>query len=256
MAHVTVKGLVIRETDFGEADRFITVLTAELGKIEVLCRGLRRKKGRLANAAGLFCYSEFTLFSGRRYTLNDAEIDTQFWGITSNIEHYALCCYFAELAGMAADADTSGASELLALFLRALYALDRQHRPVQTVKAAFELRLAAQLGFLPDLTGCAVCGAAETEAWSFLLENGALVCADCRRRVGGTYFDISPGVLSAMRYIVSCEGKKLFAFAVNEQTAAQLGTICEQYLLYHLEVHCPTLDFYHSLFSDATSNTT
>ena len=35
MQHVTVKGLVIRETDFGEADRFITVLTAELGKIEI-----------------------------------------------------------------------------------------------------------------------------------------------------------------------------------------------------------------------------
>ena len=44
MQHVTVKGLVIRETDFGEADRFITVLTAELGKIEVLCRGIRRKR--------------------------------------------------------------------------------------------------------------------------------------------------------------------------------------------------------------------
>ncbi len=250
MAHITVKGLVIRETDFGEADRFITVLTADLGKIEVLCRGLRRKRGRLANAAGLFCYSEFTLFSGKGYTLNDAEIDMQFWGITGNIEQYALCCYFAELAGMAAEADTNNTSELLAMFLRALYALDRQHRPVQIVKAAFELRLAAELGFSPDLTGCAVCGAAESGTWSFLLENGALVCADCRKRVGGTYFDLSAGTLSAMRHIISCEGRKLFAFAVNERTAAQLGTVCERYLMHHLEVRCPTLDFYHSLFQN------
>lgn len=247
MAHITVKGLVIRQTDFGEADRFLTVLTAELGKIEVLCRGIRRKKGRLANAVGMFCYSEFTLFSGRRYTLSDAEIDTQFWGITGSIEQYALCCYFAELAGMAAESD-DGVEELLPLFLRALYALDRQKRPVQVVKAAFELRLASGLGYTPDLTGCAVCGQTACGTWSFLLENGALVCADCRTRVGGTYFDVSQGVLDAMRYIVSCEGKKLFAFAVNAQTAAQLGAICERYLLYHLDVHCTTLDFYHSLF--------
>ncbi|HBI64507.1 MAG TPA: DNA repair protein RecO [Clostridiales bacterium] len=247
MAHVTVKGLVIRETDFGETDRFITVLTAELGKIEVLCRGIRRRKGRLANAVRLFCYSEFTLYSGKSYTLSDAETDMSFWGITSNIEQYALCCYFAELVNLSADSDdTSGG--LLPMFLRALYALDRQKRPVQTVKAAFELRLAADLGYAPDLTGCAVCGQAECETWSFLLENGALVCSDCRKRVGGTYFDLPQGVLTAMRYIVSCDGKRLFAFAVSEQTGRQLGQICERYLLFHLDVRCTTLDFYHSLF--------
>ena len=247
MAHITVKGLVIRETDFGEADRFITVLTAEYGKIEVLCRGIRRKKGRLSNAVALFCYSEFTLFSGKKYTLSDAEIDTQFWGITSNIEQYALCCYFAELVNLAADAD-EGTEELLPMMLRALYALDRQKRPVQIVKPAFELRLACVMGFMPELLGCAVCGETECEKWSFLLENGALVCDTCRKRVGATYYDVPQGVLHAMRYIISCEGKKLFSFTVNAPTAQQLGKICERYLLYHLDIHCQTLDFYHSLF--------
>ncbi|MCD8355370.1 MAG: DNA repair protein RecO [Clostridia bacterium] len=245
--HVTVKGLVIRETDFGDSDRYITVLTAELGKIEVLCRGIRRKKGRLANAVALFCYSEFTLFSGRRYTLNDAEIETQFWGITGNIEHYALCCYFAELVNLATEEEQK-VDDLLPMFLRALYALDRQKRQIQVVKAAFELRLAAALGYLPELHSCAVCGETECDTWSFLLENGALVCQGCRKRVGGTYFDVPQGVLDAMRYILSCPGKKLFAFAVNTQTAQQLGAVCERYLLYHLDIHCKTLDFYHSLF--------
>ena len=246
MAHITVKGLVIRETDFGEADRFLTVLTAEYGKIEVLCRGIRRKKGRLSNAVSLFCYSEFTLFSGKKYILSDAEIDTQFWGITGNIEQYALCCYFAELANLSPD--SSDSAEELLLFLRALYALDRQKRPVQTVKAAFELRFACIMGYMPDLLGCAVCGETECGHWSFLLENGALVCDSCRRRVGATYYDVSPGVLQAMRYIISCDGKKVFAFAVNDRTAQQLGIICERYLLYHLDVVCQTLSFYHSLF--------
>ena len=104
------------------------------------------------------------------------------------------------------------------------------------------------MGYLPELNGCGACGETECDSWSFLMENGALMCHDCRKRVGGTYFSVPQGVLDAMRYIVSCPGKKLFAFAVSEQTAQQLGTICERYLLYHLDIHCKTLDFYHSLF--------
>lgn len=126
--HVAVKGLVIRQTDFGDHDRYITLLTEELGKIEVLCRGIRRKRGRLVTATSLFQYSEFTLFAGRQYQLNDAVIDTAFWsGITGNIEYYALCCYFADLANIAAVEEQT-AKQILRLVLRALYALDRQHR--------------------------------------------------------------------------------------------------------------------------------
>ncbi|MDO5548215.1 MAG: DNA repair protein RecO [Eubacteriales bacterium] len=249
MQHVTVKGLVIRETDFGEADRFLTVLTEELGKIEVLCRGIRRRRGSLANAVRLFSYSELTLYaSGRRYTLNDASVEMPFWSITSDIERYALCCYLAELAGIAAEEDTA-TGELLPMFLRALYAMDRQNRPVQIVKPAFELRLASLLGFTPDLLQCGACGATEfDEGASFLIEDGRLMCMGCRRRVGGTYYDLTPGMLAAMRHILFCEGKKLYAFQMNEQTAAALGALCEKYLLYHLDERCPTLEFYHSLF--------
>ena len=257
MQHVTVKGLVIRETDCGEADRFITVLTAELGKIEVLCRGIRRKRGSLANAVRLFCYSELTLYaSGKRYTLNDASVEMSFWSITSDIEQYALCCYLAELAAIASDEDTES-GELLPMFLRALYALDQQKRPVQIVKPAFELRLASILGFAPDLLQCGVCGATEfPDGVSFLIEDGRLVCASCRRRIGGTYFSVTEGMLAAMRHILFCDGKKLYAFQLNASTAEALGTLCERYLLYHLDERLTTLEFYHTLFPETDKRTT
>lgn len=251
MEHITVKGLVIRETDFGETDRYITVLTAELGKIEVLCRGIRRKRGSLVTAVRLFCYSELTLYqSGRRYTLNDAAVDMPFWTITNNIESYALCCYLAELAGAAAEEDAIS-TELLPMFLRALYALEKQNRPVQIVKPAFELRLASMMGFTPDLLQCGACGTTEfPEGASFLIEEGRLICADCRKRIGGTYVTLTGGVLAAMRHILFCDGKKLYAFQLNQETAAALGKLCEQYVIYHLDVRCSTLDFYHSLFPE------
>ena len=247
MEHITAKGLVIRETPFGEADCYITVLTEQLGKIEVLCRGVRRKKGRLANAVRVFCYSELTLYAGRnRYTLNDASVEMQFWRITEDIEKCALAYYLVQAAGLVADSDAN-MPELLPTLLRALYALEKQNRSVHLVKPAFELRLACLAGYQPDLSACAVCGGGEGQP-SFLLEEGVLVCPSCRTRVGGTYLPLSGGTLVAMRYIVSCEGKRLFAFTMNAETAKQLGTICERHLLYHLGQKCSALDFYHSLF--------
>ena len=257
MQHVTVKGLVIRETDFGEADRFLTVLTEELGKIEVLCRGIRRKRGSLANAVRLFCYSELTLYvSGKRYTLNDAAVEMSFWSITSDIEKYALCCYLAELAGIVSEENTES-RELLPMLLRALYALDQQNRPVQIVKSAFELRLASMLGFTPDLLQCGVCGTTEfPDGVSFLIEDGQLVCASCRKRIGGTYFSLTEGMLAAMRHILFCDGRKLYAFQLNAATAEALGTLCERYLLYHLDERLTTLEFYHTLFPETDKRTT
>lgn len=248
--HVTVKGLVIRETDFGESDRYITLLTEDRGKIEVLCRGVRRRSGKNTAAVRLFCFSELTLYESRgRYTVNEAETIAQFWGITEDIEKYALCCYFAQISDMASDADDT-MPELLPMFLYALRALDK-NRPLSIVKAAFELRLLAQMGFTPDLSGCSVCQKERTlDGASFLLENGILVCADCRRRIGGRYFPVPGGVLDAMRYIVSCEVKKLFSFALGEETAALLSQICEAYLLFHAEKNFSALDFYKSLFTE------
>ena len=65
MQHLKTKGLVMRETDFGEADRYISVLTEQGVRIEVLCKGVRRRNSRLAAAVRLFCWSELTLYEGR-----------------------------------------------------------------------------------------------------------------------------------------------------------------------------------------------
>ncbi|MGN1030990.1 MAG: DNA repair protein RecO [Butyricicoccaceae bacterium] len=247
MEHITAKGLVIRETPFGEADCYITVLTEKLGKIEVLCRGVRRKKGRMANAVRVFCYSELTLYcSGRRYTLNDASVEMQFWRITEDIEKCALAYYLVQVAGLIADSDDD-MPELLPTLLRALYALEKQNRSVHVVKPAFELRAACLAGYQPNLGACAVCGSGEGTP-SFLLEEGVLVCPSCRTRVGGTYLPLTGGVLEAMRYIIGCEGRRLFAFSVNAETARQLEIVCERHLMYHLEQKCSALEFYHSLF--------
>ena len=60
--HISTQGLVLREVNYKESDKLLTVLTAEGGKRTVKARGCRRKGSPLAAAAQLLVYSDMTLF--------------------------------------------------------------------------------------------------------------------------------------------------------------------------------------------------
>ena len=51
--HISTQGLVLREVNYKESDKLLTVLTAEGGKRTVKARGCRRKGSPLAAAAQL-----------------------------------------------------------------------------------------------------------------------------------------------------------------------------------------------------------
>ena len=139
--HISTQGLVLREVNYKESDKLLTVLTAEGGKRTVKARGCRRKGSPLAAAAQLLVYSDMTLFEYRDYfTLNEAESLQQFWRVRSDLERLSLASYFAEVMEAVA-VEGRPDPPALSLILNSLYALDRLNRPLELVKAAFELKL-------------------------------------------------------------------------------------------------------------------
>lgn len=247
---MNVKGLIIRETDFGEYDRYITVLTEWNTKITVLCKGVRRRRSPFAAVLHLFSYTEFTLFENKgRYTLTEAQALDSFWGITSDILAYALCCYFSQLteSGLTEyrpEEDGEDRQPYLRLFLCALYSLTSQKRKPSLVKAAYEMRFMSMLGYTPDLSGCVVCG---KEPAYFSVENGNCLCARCGSKTG--YTVLGRGALAALRFMVSADLKNLFSYTVEEKTEQILVSVCQHYVLYHSERSFDTLHFYQQLLS-------
>ena len=58
---------------------------------------------------------------------------------------------------------------------------------------------------------------------------------------------LTPGALDAIRYLVSCDSKRLLGFEVSMETLELLSQISETYLTTQLERGFSTLDFYKSL---------
>ena len=85
MAEVKLRALGLREVDFGDFDRYLTALTEDGRKVEILCKNARRGK-KQNPAARQFCYSEFVLSERRgRYTLREADFVHSFFPLSQDI---------------------------------------------------------------------------------------------------------------------------------------------------------------------------
>jgi DNA repair protein RecO (recombination protein O) len=65
MKQLVSKAIVLSRLDYGEADRILTVLTPNYGKLSLLAKGVRRIKSKLAGGIELFSVSDITFIKGR-----------------------------------------------------------------------------------------------------------------------------------------------------------------------------------------------
>ena len=245
---LTTDALIIRENNnIGESDRFVTALTRDLGVIRASARGARQLKNRSGAATKLLTYSRLTLFRGRdKYIIDEAEPLQLFFELHSDIERLALAQYFCELAGVLAPREEA-AEPCLRLLLNALHYLCTGGRDSRLIKAVVELKLLAFAGYMPTLTACASCGAADAAGFWLLPRDGILQCTACRRNAFDGALPVSVTVLAAMRHILYGPFEKCYSFTLPEDGLTGLAQVSEAFLLAQLGRGFNSLDFYHTL---------
>ena len=244
---LTTQGLVLRQVRYKEADRILTLLTAEHGKLTVKARGALRRGSKMAAASQDLCYAEFTLFGNRgKWTADEGSSLEQFLGLREDIAQLALGAYFAELLDTVCQ-EEQPAGPALQLALNALYALSRGIYTPEHVKAVFELRLMCLEGYQPETDGCGVCGRADMDGPMFSPAAGMTHCAGCAPGAAGASVALDGPALAAMRHIVRAEPKKEFSFAVPEPSLERLGRAAELFVRYQLDRNFASLDYWKSV---------
>ena len=244
-----IRGIVLRSVDTREADKILTVLTGEMGKLAVVAKGARGRRSRVTAATQLLAYSEMTVAESRGWQiLSEASTIELFSGVRRDLERLSLASYFAELVDAVTYEDLP-VPEILPLLLNALYALGNLNRPREIVKPAFEVKLMALSGFEPLVDRCAVCGAPEPEEPMLDVVHGTLHCGKCAQR-GGLSMPLGAAGLAAMRHIVYGEPKRLYAFQLPEEPLRWLNHAAEAYVAAQLERGFRTLEFYKQLKTD------
>ena len=245
--YIVTKGIVLRETETKEADKILTLLTQDRGRIPVIARGVRRKGCKYAACAQPLVYSEWTLYQkGDWYYANEGATIELFSGLRKDLDAMALGFYLAELTETVTT-EEADATELLRHLLNGLYALSTLHKPPALVKAAFELKLMCLAGYEPLADGCVYCGCQEPEQPLFDVVQGVLRCRACGVGESSLSMPLCGSSLAALRHVIYGDPKRLYSFKVGEDALRRLGGAAEAFAAAQLERGFKTLDFYKSL---------
>jgi DNA repair protein RecO (recombination protein O) len=89
---LVTEAIILTRTDYGEADRIITLITPEAGKLRLMAKGVRKVKSKLAGGIELFSVTNVTYIQGRGEigTLVSARLVTHYGRIIQDIDRTML----------------------------------------------------------------------------------------------------------------------------------------------------------------------
>jgi len=179
---VKAAAIVLRAVDYGEADRVVTLLTRERGKLAAFARGAKRSRKRFGGALEPFTLLSAELKERRGaelWTLESVQPERAFGEIRGDLARIACAAHACEVA-RALVRDAEPHPELFDLLAAYLARLDAAPADPATLRAV-QLGILRAAGLAPRLDACARCGGPLPEGGRLRLDpaEGGLVCGAC-----------------------------------------------------------------------------
>ena len=245
-----VEAVVLRHSDWGEADRLVWLYTLEMGKLRAVAKGVRKPRSRKAGHLEPFTRASLLLSRGRDLPLvTQAETLDAYLPLRDSLAGLTYASYVVEVLDRFTyeEGENRGIYYLLAATLERLC---QAHDPDLVVRY-YELRLLDLVGFRPQLFNCAVCGEPiQAQDQYFSAREGGALCPRCGRQAPGAL----PISLAALKYLRHFQRSAFQDAARARPTPAQhleLETVAQHYLMYLLERSLNTPPFLRSLRSKA-----
>lgn len=229
------EAVVLRHSDYGEADRFLVLYTLERGKIRALAKGVRKIHSRKAGHLQPFTRVSLLLAKGRDlWIVTQAETLNAYLPIGASLERTSYASYVMELL------DRFGYEEgenrgLYRLLIDTLQRISQEEDLFNAVRY-YEIRLLDVLGFRPQLIYCVNCQAeiqAEDQFFSPVL--GGILCPKCANQDPAAR-PISMLALKYFRHFQrSSYADACRARAITPAVRSEMEALMQFYLTYLLE---------------------
>ena len=90
---IKVKGIVIKEVQYKDNDKIITILTDTLGKVSCIAKGAKKTNSPILANAQYLVYNEFVLYKSRNfYYINSANVIDTFYNIRIDLVGNNFLC--------------------------------------------------------------------------------------------------------------------------------------------------------------------
>jgi len=249
------EAIVLRRSDLGEADRLLTLLTPDRGKLRAIAKGARKIASRKGGHVELFNRVNLLIARGRGEfdIISQAETIEPSRALREDLTRSTYAHYAAELIDRFAEEGTAQ-PELFALLADGLDWFSTSTDLALTARY-FELRLLTLGGFQPQVFHCGIDGKPleevkddETYGWS-PGDGGALCVAHAadRRDIGR----LSLSALKVLRHAMRNDYETFATLRARESVAGEVERAMQRYLTYVLERKLKSVEFINLLRREA-----
>lgn len=232
MRTLKTKGIIISESNMGDFDKMVTILTPT-GKIGCAAKGARRPRSLLMAGTQYLCFAEFLLYKGTNsYRINSCDTIEIFYNIRTDLDKLQ---YVAEITKIINDVtyENQNTYKILKLLLNTIYLISETDKSLDLILSVFKLKLLCYLGFAPQVNECTNCHLKEKLAF-FSIESSGFKCESCGK-VDKSCIKLSQAAINAVKYITIAPDKKVFSFNLSENIQKELKLITKIYTNVKLE---------------------
>jgi DNA repair protein RecO (recombination protein O) len=178
--HYRDRAVVLRTVPLGEADRIVTLMTENHGRVRAVAKGIRRTTSKFGSRLEPTTHVSLQLYVGRELdTITQAETIAHMGNVRDDLHRFGRANVMLETVDQVA-LEREPNNALYRMLVGALAELDRDDAPL--VLAGFLLKLLQLEGFQPQLDECVACGSVSNLV-AFDVDDGGLRCIDDRRGI-------------------------------------------------------------------------
>jgi DNA repair protein RecO (recombination protein O) len=238
-----VEAVVLRHSDYGEADRLLTLYTRQLGKTRAIAKGARKIASRKAGHIEPFTHVRLQLAKGRdMLILTQTDTVDAYQPLREDLILTSQASYILELLDRFTYENELESSTIFRLLTDTLARLASKADP-WLVTRYYEMRLLDHLGFRPQLLECANCRReikAEDQFFSF--SAGGVICPRCGQGLRNLQ-NISVEALRYLRHFQRSNYAEATRARPSLDVQQETETLMQGYFTYLLERELNTPGF-------------
>jgi DNA repair protein RecO (recombination protein O) len=238
-----VEAVVLRHSDYGEADRLLTLYTRQLGKVRAVVKGARKLASRKAGHLEPFTHVKLQLGTGRDlFIVSQADTVDAYLALREDLVSTGHASYVIELLDRFTYEDHLENPTLFRLLTETLARLASKSDPWPAIRH-YEIRLLDELGFRPRLFECANCGReiqAEDQFFSF--SAGGVICPICGRGLPNLA-SITMDALKYLRHFQRSSYREALRARPSPEVQKETETLMQGFFTHLLERELKTPGF-------------
>jgi DNA repair protein RecO (recombination protein O) len=221
-----VKAIIINRKSFSEDDSRAVVYSQELGKLDLIARGAKKIKSKLAGHLEPISLAELMVVRGRQYNYVGAAVSKKCYiNIKNDLDKLVSVGRIFKIVDKQIKPGVED-KEIFNLLEDYLDIADSNKADINIFSSFFILKFLARLGFSPQLSFCVNCGSEIKPGNNrFDLTRSGIICHKCSNGKILEQIDISDDSIKLLRLVLKFNFNRLLKVKIDKKIAKEISRV-------------------------------